>query len=59
MRDGVIDDVTGLEFGWWAIWRRPANFSYRHKRDLEAEGSGEEMEADDNEEYDDEYEYDE
>ena len=25
MSDGVIDDISGLNFGWWVIWSKRIN----------------------------------
>lgn len=25
INDGLIDELTGLKFGWWAIWNRRAS----------------------------------
>ncbi|XP_055371649.1 uncharacterized protein LOC129605753 isoform X2 [Condylostylus longicornis] len=40
MKDGSIDEIAGIDFGWWIIWRKGvSNRVQRSKRDTE--GSGE------------------
>ncbi|XP_037915697.1 uncharacterized protein LOC119654387 isoform X2 [Hermetia illucens] len=49
MQDGSIDDISGLEFGWWVIWKKKiTNRVQRFKRE-EEEGSGQ---IDPDEDYD-------
>lgn len=52
MKDGLINDVTGLDFSWWIIWKKRINKKHlRARRDLD-EGSGEEFDEDDEDYYD-------
>ncbi|XP_063700768.1 uncharacterized protein LOC134831059 isoform X1 [Culicoides brevitarsis] len=49
MKDGSINDISGLDFGWWVIWtKRVNNKTARLRR--QAEGSGE-VEDDDEDDY--------
>lgn len=51
MQDGSIDDISGLEFGWWVIWKKKiTNRVQRFKRE-EEEGSGQ-IDADEDYDYD-------
>lgn len=49
--DGSIDEISGLDFGWWSIWRkRLTNRVPRSKRQVE--GSGEaDLDEEDDEDY--------
>uniref|UniRef100_A0A336M1T5 Dystroglycan 1 n=1 Tax=Culicoides sonorensis TaxID=179676 RepID=A0A336M1T5_CULSO len=46
MKDGSINDISGLDFGWWVMWTKHVNNRTPRVRRQLTEGSGEEEEDD-------------
>lgn len=47
MKEKSIDDISGLDFGWWVIYPKHAtNRTPRSRRQAAADGSGEEDDDD-------------
>ncbi|XP_053689145.1 uncharacterized protein LOC128738209 [Sabethes cyaneus] len=56
MKEKALDDISGLDFGWWSIWAKHAEESHQrqklHLRRLKRQTNGDDYENDD-----DEYDY--
>lgn len=55
MKEKALDDISGLEFGWWSVWTRHVGAAEKGKP-RRVKRQNDEYEGDDDEDYD--YNYD-